>query len=134
MARYVRYQSAVPNDRGSFPGVFALAIGLRDSGRLSLAERGKLEEANARMTEAYVDPTTLVPDCYDRILNPGARAWFRADAVRLLELTRFHLALLERHRVPWMELSTRTPGRIVYEDGVQVVAVPFSFPGDWPLR
>jgi hypothetical protein len=134
VAGFLRYQSAVPNSRGSFPGVFALANGLRDSGALGDADRRGLEEANALLTEAYVDPTTVVPGCYDRAVNPGARAWFRADAADLLELTRFHVALLERLRVPWMELRTRTPGRIVYEDDVQVVAVPFSFPGDWPLR
>lgn len=35
MPVYVRFQSAVPNRRGAFPGVFALANGLAGDGRLS---------------------------------------------------------------------------------------------------
>ncbi len=43
------------------------------------------------------------------------------------------LELLDRYDVRWVELRTNTPGRITYEDDVQVVAVPFSYPDDWPF-
>jgi len=36
--------------------------------------------------------------------------------------------------VPWTELRTRTPGRITYEDDVQVVAVPYTYDADWRLH
>ncbi|OUD86466.1 hypothetical protein BC477_00630 [Clavibacter michiganensis subsp. michiganensis] len=73
------------------------------------------------------------PDCYDRVRNPGARAWFLADATDLLSFTADYLALLDRHDVPWQELRSRTPGRIVYADPVQVIAVPHTV-DDWPFR
>ncbi|WP_164488335.1 MULTISPECIES: hypothetical protein [unclassified Plantibacter] len=57
---FVRFQSAVPNRQGRYPGVFAMANGLHASGRLS-------------------------------------------------------------------------EKRLTYEDDVQVVAVPFRHPDDWPL-
>lgn len=58
------------------------------------------------------------------MLNPGAKAWFRASATDLLGFTAGYLHLLDRYGVPWVELRTSSPGRIVCEDGVQVVAVP----------
>jgi len=130
---YVRFQSAVPNRRGTFPGVFALANGLRLSGTLSAEEGEWMDAANARASEAYADPRTIDPDCYDRVRNPGARAWFLASATDLLAFTADYLALLDRHEVPWQELRTRTPGRIVYADEVQIVATPHTI-DDWPFR
>ncbi|MBF4620886.1 hypothetical protein [Clavibacter sp. VKM Ac-2542] len=133
MPDYVRFQSAAPNRRGTFPGVFALANGLRLSGMLSGEEGEWMDAANARAAGAYADPRSVDPDCYDRVRNPGARAWFLADAVDLLSFTADYLALLDRHDVPWQELRTRTPGRIVYADPVQVIAVPHTV-DDWPFR
>ncbi|MFD2339949.1 hypothetical protein FGG90_14295 [Clavibacter tessellarius] len=135
MPDFVRFQSAAPNRRGTFPGVFALANGLREEGRLSEEELAWLADRNAHMNATYADPSTVVPGCYDRALHPRARAWFRADAVDavdLLHVTRAYLDLLDRHDVPWHELRTRTPGRITYEDDVQVVAVPHAHDA-WPF-
>ena len=133
MSDYVRFQSAVPNRRGTYPGVFALANGLRLSGLLSAEEGEWMDAANARASESYADPRSVDPDCYDRDINPGARAWFRATAADLLAFTGDYLALLDRHDVPWQELRTRTPGRIVYADDVQVIAIPHTV-DDWPFR
>jgi hypothetical protein len=126
MPEYVRFQSAAPNRHGTFPGVFALPNGH------SSWEMAWIAASNAHMNAAYADPSTVVADCYDRTLNPRARAWFRVDAVDLLGITREYLDLLDRHDVPWHELRTRTPGRIVYADDVQVVAVPHTHE-EWPF-
>ncbi len=98
------------------------------------AEEGEWRDAaNARAAESYADPCSVDPDCYDRVRNPGARAWFLADATDLLSFTADYLALLDRHDVPWQALRSRTPGRIVYADPVQVIAVPHTV-DDWPFR
>ncbi len=133
MTEYVRFQSAVPNRRGRFPGVFALANGLASEGALSPADATWLREANDRANAAYADPTTVVPECYDANIHPGAAAWFRSSATDLLELTSSYLALLDRYDIPWVQLRTARPGRIVYADDVQVVAVPLAYPDDWPF-
>jgi hypothetical protein len=134
MGEFIRYQSAVPNRRGRFPGVFAMANGLRDAGLLSEEDKQWLKIANATATATYADPTTVVPDCYNSELNPGARSWFKAESMQLLDMTAAYLDLLDRHDVPWMALHTRNPGRLVYEDAVQVVAVPHTYPDHWPLQ
>lgn len=134
MGEFIRYQSAVPNRRGRFPGVFAMANGLRDAGVLSKADKQWLQVANAYATAAYQDPTTVVADCYDSDLNPGARSWFKIESQRLLDMTAAYLELLDRHSIPWTELRTRNPGRLVYEDALQVVAVPHVYPDHWPFQ
>ena len=48
----------------------------------------------------YADSSTVVPGCYDRELNPGARAWFRESATELLALAAGYLRLLDRYDVP----------------------------------
>jgi hypothetical protein len=130
---HVRLQSAAPNRRGPFPGVFALADGLRETGRLTQREVDWMATWNAHMNAEYADPSTVVADRYNRDINPGARAWFRVRAVELIRITRDYLDLLDGHNVPWHELRTRRPGRIVYCDEVQVVAVPHAH-DEWPFR
>ncbi|GAA1494356.1 hypothetical protein GCM10009627_27020 [Curtobacterium herbarum] len=129
----MRYQSAVPNRNGRYPGVFALANGLRHIGLLTADDSAWHQEANRVATAAYVDPMAVDPDCYDQKRNPGARAWFSVDAVDLLVMVTAYLRLLDRYDVPWVQLTTRSPGRIVYRDAVQIVAVPHSYRDDWPF-
>ena len=135
MPVYVRFQSAVPNRRGAFPGVFALANGLAGDGRLSAEDLRLWRAMNDRMNTAYADPTASDPDCYDRRLHPGARSGIKVGpADRLLEGTRFYTDLLDRYGVPWVELRTGTPGHVHFEDDVHVVATPFLHESDWPFR
>ncbi|WP_196073129.1 VOC family protein [Nakamurella alba] len=133
MTTFVRFQSASPNRHGRWPGIFAMANGLAQEGMLSPADATWLREANDSANEAYPDPTTVAPDCYDRTTNPGARSWFRAYATLLLDMVPPYLDLLDRYGIGWTELRTSSPGRITYQDEVQVVAVPQSHPADWPF-
>ena len=132
---FVRFQSAVPNRRGRFPGVFAVANGLALEDRLSSGDREAWRQANASMNAAYALPTATDPDCYDPDLYPCAAAWFKADGgLRLIGQTQFYLELLDRYSCPWVELRSLHPGHIHYEDEVQVVVTPYTFPSDWPFR
>lgn len=133
MTHFVRFQSAVPNRRGRFPGIFALANGLRDTGRLTDTDRRWLAAANERAEGMYVDPSTVEPGCFDDIRHPGARSWFRTGAADLLTMSAEYLDLLDRYGVGWVELRTDHPGRTTYEDDVQIVAVPPAYPADWPF-
>ncbi|MCU1671025.1 MAG: hypothetical protein JWP40_3952 [Blastococcus sp.] len=131
MTTYRRFQSAVPNRRGTFPGVFGLTNGLARQGLLSPEDHAWWAAENKRGDELYTDPSTVDPTCYDRTANPGARAWFKATASHLIAVAADYLNLLDRYGVPWVELRSASPGRILYEDDVQVVAVPYTYPADW---
>jgi hypothetical protein len=134
MDSYVRFQSAVPNRHGRFPGVFALANGLARSGRLSAADRAWWQAANAEMDALYPDPATRDATVYDEARFPAAQAWFKAGpAPHVLGRARGYLDLLDRYRVPWIELRTASPGHVHYEDAVQVLATPYRHPDDWAL-
>jgi hypothetical protein len=113
--------------------VFALADGLRETGRLTRRVVDWMAMWNAHMNAEYADPSAVVADCHNRDIDPGARAWFRVRAVELIRITRDYLDLLDGHNVQWHELRIRRPGRIVYCDEVQVVAVPHAH-DEWPFR
>lgn len=130
---FIRFRSAVPNRRGRYPGVFALANGLVEYHMLSDKDSAWLRETNAQADIAYTDPSAVQPDCYSRDLNPGARSWFKREQRQLLALSMQYLRLLDRYGIPWTELRTTSPGRIVYEDEFQVVAVPAAYPTHWPF-
>lgn len=125
LVEYLRYEAAEPTPRGTFPGVFGLANGLAHSGRLAPEDWAWWRAHNDLLNDAYPDPTSVDPTVYDRNLHPDARAFFRTDAHDLLEVTRGYLGLLDRHDVGWREIRTYDPGRILYEDHVQVVAEPW---------
>ncbi|MBA8807705.1 hypothetical protein [Promicromonospora sukumoe] len=119
----VRFESPVANSRGLHVGVFGLANGLARSGALTPEDHAWWRRSNDWCNAAYPDPSAVDPLVYDRTVNPGAKAWFKGTATHLIDKTREYLVLLDRYNVPWVERSTTTPGRVVYEDDVQVVAV-----------
>lgn len=119
---FVRYCALEPNARGVRPGVFALANGLANAGRLSAAEHSWWRESNDWYTAAYPLPPAHV---YDRETNPGAVSWFKAGtSAHLIDRLDGYLRLLDRYGVAWQRLASDVPGRVVYEDDVQVVACP----------
>ncbi|WP_370410077.1 hypothetical protein [Streptomyces fradiae] len=128
-ARYIRFQGTERSPRGHFPGVFALANGLARKGLPSEAEHRFWRAANDWYDAAYPDPSQTDPEVYDPAVNPGAVAWFKSTAGHLLDRVPGYLALLAAHGVACERIESADPGRIVYEDEVQVVAVPWSRPG-----
>lgn len=131
---YLRFQSAVPNRRGAFPGIFAMTNGLRDRDLLRGVDAEWVRQQNDHGDRAYPDPSTVGDGCYDASINPGARSWFKDDAAALLLMAHRYTQLLDRYEVPWVELRSAYPGIIVYEDSVQVVAVPYAYEEHWPFR
>ncbi|MFE2206691.1 hypothetical protein [Streptomyces rubiginosohelvolus] len=121
---YVRFQSTERSPRGHFPGIFALANGLAREGRLSDEQHRFWRAGNDWYDAAYTDPSRVDPSVYDPDVNPGAVAWFKGTATHLLDRIPGYLALLAAHGVPCERLESADPGRVVYEDDVQIVVVP----------
>ncbi|RFU87464.1 hypothetical protein DY218_06485 [Streptomyces triticagri] len=63
---------------------------------------------------------------FDQAVNPGAAAWFKPSATHLLERNPGYLDILAAHEVPCHQVHSPDPGRVVYEDEVQVVVVPYQ--------
>ncbi|MFD6189356.1 hypothetical protein [Streptomyces sp. NPDC060275] len=124
--RYVRFQSAHRNGRGNFTGVFGLVNNLAREGRLSDEEESFRRRNNSWYDAVYTDPTTVDPHVYDAGINPGAAAWFKLSATHLLARVSGYLEILSAHGVDCRALRSSDPGRVIYEDDVQIVAVPHA--------
>lgn len=122
--QYVRFQSTAVNDRGIQVGIFNLANGLARSGLLSATDWAWWRKANDWYDAAYVHPSAVDVTVYDHGINPLARAWFKVSARHLLERVPGYCDLLDRYDIPWEEIQTSDPGRIIYDDEVQIVSVP----------
>ncbi len=122
--RYVRYQAVVPNGRGTYPGIFALANGLARSGRLSPEDWAAWRDANDRADAAYTDPSTIDASVFSREVNPTAQSWFKATATHLLADVGYYGDLLSRYQIEYEVLTSDDPGTLIYEDEVQIVVVP----------
>ncbi|MEU6546754.1 hypothetical protein [Streptomyces sp. NPDC046859] len=123
---YLRFQSPHRNDRGRFTGVFGLVNNLAREGRLSEEQDAFRRRNNRWYDAAYTDPSTVDTSVYDDNVNPGAAAWFKPSATHLLARVPGYLEILSAHGVDCQVLRSAAPGRVVYEDDVQIVVVPYA--------
>lgn len=123
---YVRFQSPHRNRRGHFTGVFGLVNNLAREGRLSDEQESFRRCNNRWYDDAYTDPSTVDPSVYDDEINPGAAAWFKPSATHLLARVSGYLAILFVRGVDCRALRSADPGRVIYEDDVQIVVVPHA--------
>ena len=121
---FVRYEASMPNGRGLHPGIFALADGLAKDGRLTAQDWASWRSANDHCDTAYADPSAVDKSVYDRAINPSAQSWFKRTASELLTGVEFYTNLLHRYDVGWQVLYSNDPGRVLYEDDVQIVVAP----------
>lgn len=119
---YIRFESPVRHERGLHPGVFFLVNTLAREGRLTPEQRAFWRAGNDWFDAAYTTPSAA----YDREANPGAVAWFKTTATHLIERVPGYLDILAAHGVPCRTVRSTDPGRVVYEDDVQVVVVPYE--------
>lgn len=119
---FVRFQSDQPSARGTYPGVFALANGLARDGLLTADEHAWWRRNNDWFDNAYVDPGRVDSRIFDRDLHSHTACWFKQGAAdHLLERLPGYLRLLDKYGVGWVKIVCGDPGRVIYEDDVQVV-------------
>ncbi|MER7052440.1 MULTISPECIES: hypothetical protein [unclassified Streptomyces] len=124
--RYVRFQSPHRNSRGHFTGVFGLVNNLAREGKLTDEQEIFRRRNNRWYDAAYTDPSAVDPHVYDDEINPGAAAWFKPSATHLLARVSGCLEILSAHGVDCRAFRSADPGRVVYEDDVQIVVVPHA--------
>lgn len=120
--KFVRFEGPHPRDSERSVGIFALANGLGAAGRLSPGDHAWWRAANDFGNGAYADPESAAPGVYRD--HPTAAAWFKTSAAHLVSYTHGYLVLLKRYDVECAVRFCDDPGRILYEDTVQVIAVP----------
>jgi hypothetical protein len=115
-------------DSGVEAGVFGAAYDLRASADLGPADRKSLEEALS-----WFETNLQTPERFNRSRSKGfyrrktrGIAWFRDSAhEHLLKMQQLR-RILESHGHSVELIRAERLGYIVYEDGAQVVAEPFS--------
>ena len=112
-------------DSGRRQGLFQAGDMLRESGRMSDADIGRLDEL-----ERWFREHLAVPDRFSLSSKANRKAqaisWFRDSAHEQIGRMRDYQALLESYEIPVQMLREKRPGYVVYEDEHQVVAYPFS--------
>jgi len=104
---------------GSPAGLFASLYALERQGLLA-----DYELAWFHAEEAWFRAHLIAPR--RKGLSNHAVFWFRSSATECVARMRALAELLRDRDTPVDELQTTRPGRIVYEDRLQVAAVPFG--------
>ncbi len=106
-------------------GFFKAAYALRRSGSLT-------EDSHDRLSKLldWFDGALEAPERFHRSSNPHAHgkglSWFKPAAHEHIRKAREVLDILNRRGVQSEMLTTMRPGYILYEDDIQVCAVPFK--------
>ena len=100
-------------------GVFQEAFELRDSGVLTPDEERVLEGHLSWLKMHLKSPAVLRDDGHHRAI-----AWFHPRAKEPIRRVRAIIELLREYGVYVEQITTQSPGIVIYEDGWQVVAKP----------
>lgn len=109
---------ATDSDTGKSTGVLVAGHKLRDEGDLSVDEHREL-----RLCLQWFNDHLTVPSVYD-LQNKRALAWFKPEAKKPIERMWQLKSILDAHGLHVNVLKTAAPGRIIFEDGWQIVAIP----------
>jgi hypothetical protein len=117
--------SELDHRSGRRRGLFAAALRLRDSGRLSPLDDDALESLWGWFNNNLPKPERLS-------LSPRPHAkeqaisWFKDSAHQHIRKMREFAKILERYDIQVSTITTLRPGYVTYEDDYQVCAYPFS--------
>ncbi len=117
---YVRFVVPGRDTRsGSLQGIIQAVSRLDALGQLEPHENLWLLE-DMRWLNEHVK----VPGCLSDPENRRAICWFRPHATRAINKARSIATLLKTKGIPVEMITTRDPGVVIYEDGLQVAAKP----------
>lgn len=123
---FVRFVSVdLDEDAQVRTGIFQAAYDLIELGSLPAYEDEALSEVLR-----WFNKNLKRPARFSRSLKPHRRpkavCWFRSSAREHLRRAWEMVRILEDNNVPIDTIKIETPGYLVYEDAVQVVAEPFA--------
>lgn len=100
----------------SLNGIVTEARFLRDEGRLSESERSRLEESYQ-----WLNDHVPVPPFSTEQWPRDVVSWFKGDAIEPISRMWDLVAILRDHDVATRMLRSPNPGKVFYEDVLQVV-------------
>lgn len=123
---YIRYVTLERNKWSQQEtGLFIALDKLFNAGVLYQYEVDLREDFHNWFSENLLVPSVL-SDKDRRPATPKALSWFRDTAKEHIRKMRAYSEILQAHEVPIKRVCTSRPGRVLYEDDFQVVAIPYS--------
>jgi hypothetical protein len=117
----VRFQGKLPNlGTASKLGIFQLAYELRDK-----VDTPDYVYNELQRNLMWLKVNLKSPGILDKDENYRAISWFKDGARKPLQHVWAIKAFLEEFGYPIDVVKTLNPGRVIYEDGWQVVAKPY---------
>lgn len=102
-------------------GIFQAARDLRDAGQFTAGELAQADAIMFWLAEHLASPSGHL---WSRRRRAHAISWFHRSARAHVARARAMAALVERKGIAVAAVVTDRPGRVLYEDQHQVVAVP----------
>lgn len=119
---YIRFAiSEKDNNSNEKQGFFMAMAELRNSDALY-----PWEADIDKVVYRWFNDHLLVPHVQSKDNKVHAISWFKSTAIEYIENMRQFAVILEAHDYTVEQLVTTRPGKILYEDDCQIVAVPFS--------
>lgn len=118
---YIRFQTRVQDAYSHRPtGVFMAVNALREINEVAPYHMAELERHLSWLRMHLKSPPVLKDDGNERALS-----WFHPRAKEPIKRVRAMVEILREYGVVIDQVSTDSPGYVVYEDGWQIVAKPF---------
>jgi hypothetical protein len=125
--RYLRFVApSVDRQSGRRSGIIHAAFYLKEEGQLADYEEEELEKVFGWLNKNLPVPTRLSKKRNSHQGRPQGISWFKGSATECVSMIRIIAAILEEHGIPVQQLVSDRPGKIVYEDEYQIVALPFA--------
>lgn len=120
MPTLIRFMLLARDDHsGKRQGILTAAADLRDDGPL-----GKDEHRELRAALDWFDANLAVPRVLGRTGHKQAISWFKPEAGEAISRMWALKAILECHDYHVTVQTTNDPGKVVYSDEWQLVAIP----------
>ena len=107
------------SDSGFRTGILVAAHTLRDEGDLSVDEHRQL-----RLCLSWFNENLEVPKILKKVEHRRAISWFKPEAAEAISKMWELKRILDLHGLYVEVLKSDSPGSVVYEDSLQVAAVP----------
>lgn len=107
------------NKSGSRQGILGAAFRLQKSGRLVGASLEQLTNILDWLQDSFI-----TPDIFDKPENLKGVCWFKDQQVEIIEKVKSLIPIMENNHLAIRIENSISPGKIIYEDIYQVVAIP----------
>ncbi|MEJ2765942.1 hypothetical protein VV869_18470 [Photobacterium sp. MCCC 1A19761] len=109
----------VNRQSGVNQGILGAAYRLSREEKLNGSAKLELDSHLEWLEDAFV-----TPEIFDKPENLKGVCWFKNSQVEIIDCVRTIVPLVEECGLAVTELTSASPGNIIYEDEFQIVAIP----------